>query len=72
MASCSATSGVMPTFKTVSIMPGIENFAPERTERISGLSGLPNSLSSSFSSADIAASNSAGSVAGEWPLFKNS
>jgi phosphoenolpyruvate synthase/pyruvate phosphate dikinase len=53
-------------------MPGIENFAPDHTERISGFNGLPNSLSSSFSSADIAASNSAGSVSGEWPLFKNS
>ena len=28
----SVTSGVIPTFKTVSIIPGIENLAPERTE----------------------------------------
>ena len=53
-------------------MPGIENLAPDRTERISGFNGLPNSLSSSFSSADMAASNSAGNDFGEWPLFKNS
>ena len=40
-ASDSVTSGVIPTFNTVSIIPGIENFAPERTEMISGFVGSP-------------------------------
>ena len=33
-----------PRFKTVSIMPGMENFAPERTETSSGLVTLPSFL----------------------------
>ena len=37
----SATSAVRPRLRTVSIMPGIENAAPERTETSSGRSGSP-------------------------------
>ena len=36
-----ATSFDMPTLRTVSIMPGIENFAPDRTETKSGFFGSP-------------------------------
>ena len=45
-------------------MPGIENFAPERTETKSGLSGLPNSFPRSFSRAEMAASSSCESSEG--------
>ena len=31
-----------PRFNTVSIMPGMENFEPERTETNNGFSGSPN------------------------------
>jgi len=31
----------MPRFKIVSIIPGMENFAPERTETRSGFFGSP-------------------------------
>ncbi len=32
----------MPMLSTVSIMPGIENLAPERTETSSGFAGSPS------------------------------
>ena len=35
--------------RTVSIIPGIENFAPERTDTNNGLVGSPNFLSKLFS-----------------------
>ncbi|CAB4978036.1 unannotated protein [freshwater metagenome] len=39
----------MPTFRTVSIIPGIENLAPLLTETSNGLSGLPNAFPVDFS-----------------------
>ena len=39
----------MPRFRIVSIMPGMESRAPERTEIKSGFFGPPNSLPSDFS-----------------------
>jgi hypothetical protein len=35
---------VRPTFNTVSIMPGMEALAPDRTETSSGRSGSPNPI----------------------------
>ena len=50
----------------VSIMPGIENFAPDRTETSSGLSFEPNFWPTTFSSfrrlASISVSISAGTL----------
>ena len=50
VARLSATAGVIPTFRTVSIMPGIENFAPDLTDTKSGFFGFPNSFPVIFSS----------------------
>ena len=36
-----AVSSLRPTLSTVSIIPGIENLAPERTETSSGLRASP-------------------------------
>src|SRR5574338_687846 len=43
-AKHSTVSSLRPMFKTVSIMPGIENFAPERQDTKSGLFASPNFL----------------------------
>ena len=48
-AMASATSGVIPTFKTVSIMPGIECLAPDRTETSRGLLASPKFFPTIFS-----------------------
>ena len=40
-----------PRFRTVSIIPGIENFAPDRTETSSGSLGSPSDLPMASSSA---------------------
>jgi hypothetical protein len=53
-ASASALSGVMPTLSTVSIMPGMEAAAPERTLTSSGSDRSPNRLCISRSTAAIA------------------
>jgi hypothetical protein len=45
-----------PRFKTVSIMPGIDKGAPERTEKSRGLVGSPKRTPSSASTCAIAAS----------------
>ncbi len=61
-------SSLRPRLRTVSIMPGIENLAPERTLTSSGLRGSPNFLSdcaSIFFSAVVACSHMPG---GKWPL----
>ena len=71
VASDFATSGVIPTFNTVSIMPGIENFAPERTDTNNGFSGSPNFFPSSFSRFPSALCISASSESGIVPFFKN-
>ena len=53
-----------PKFKTVSIMPGMENFAPERTDTRSGSFASPRArpifFSSDFTWRTISASNSLG------------
>ena len=58
-------SSVSPTLRIVSIMPGIENLAPDRTETSSGSSGWPNlrpaAASSSRSRSATSGSSSAGS-----------
>ncbi len=41
-ASASRVSSLSPTLSTVSIMPGIESAAPERTETSTGDGPLPN------------------------------
>lgn len=41
-ASECTVSSLRPTLSTVSIMPGMENFAPERTESSSGSSESPS------------------------------
>ena len=51
-----ATSGDIPTLRTVSIIPGIENFAPDRTETKSGLVGSPKDFPILFSKSMIALS----------------
>ena len=66
----SATSGVIPTFNTVSIMPGIENFAPDRTETNSGFDTPPNCLPKSFSSCTKAVEISAFNASVNIPSFK--
>ena len=57
-------ASVNPTLRTVSIIPGIENFAPERTETSNGSSGSPSFLPRASSSAArwsaISASNPSG------------
>ena len=49
--------------RTVSIIPGIENFAPDRTDTSSGSSGSPSmrpTLSSSARSARVTCTRSSG------------
>ena len=43
LASPSTISSLMPRLSRVSIIPGMETEAPERTETSKGLTGLPNS-----------------------------
>src|SRR5579859_6605082 len=43
------TSSFKPILRTVSIMPGMENLAPERQETSNGLAGSPKVLAVSFS-----------------------
>ncbi|CAB4690003.1 unannotated protein [freshwater metagenome] len=62
----------MPTLRTVSIIPGMENFAPERTETRSGFLGFPNSLSKLFSKAFNELSISPLSPFGTSPDARNS
>ena len=58
-ASRSTTGSVRPRLRIVSIIPGIETGAPERTETSSGRAGSPNPRSASPSSVESAASISA-------------
>ena len=62
LASASTLWSFRPRFRIVSIMPGMENFAPERTLTSSGLSPLPSfwpwRFSSWASAASICASTS--------------
>lgn len=56
--------------RTVSIMPGIENFAPERTETSSGSSAWPSFLPICFSRASRCALTSSRSALGSSPLSR--
>ena len=51
-----AVSSLRPMFKTVSIIPGMENFAPDRQDTSSGLVGSPNRLSRTCSTSRSAPS----------------
>ena len=51
-----SVSEFKPRLSTVSIIPGMENLAPERTETNKGFVGSPNFLPLSFSAFFIAAS----------------
>ncbi len=57
-------------FRTVSIMPGIENLAPERTETSSGSSDCPSFLPIVDSRAARWALTSSRSAAGAEPLSR--
>lgn len=56
--------------RTVSIMPGIENFAPERTDTSSGSSAWPSFLPIRASRASRCALTSARSSVGSSPLSR--
>jgi hypothetical protein len=60
----STDSRSSPTFKIVSIIPGIEIAAPERTETSSGSCRSPNRLPDFVSSASTCRSISSASPAG--------
>jgi len=66
---CTLTS-LSPTLSTVSIMPGIENFAPERTETSSGSSGSPSRLPIAFSTVAMCSVTSSASSAGALPVAR--
>ena len=54
LASDSTALSLRPRFRIVSIMPGMENLAPERTETSSGFSPAPSFCPCSFSSSSRA------------------
>jgi len=54
-----------PTLRTVSIMPGIEERAPDRTETKSGSFGSPKDVPMVSSTVAMAASTSASMVPGK-------
>lgn len=56
--------------RTVSIMPGMENFAPERTDTSSGSSAWPSFLPIFCSRASRCWETSARSAAGSVPLSR--
>ena len=60
---CSVSS-LRPRLRTVSIIPGIENLAPERTETSSGFVASPNPLPDRRSTSRIASSTSSQRPAG--------
>ncbi len=59
-----SVSSFKPRFSTVSIMPGIENFAPERTLTRSGSAALPKPLPVCVSTSLTASSTSSQSPSG--------
>ena len=65
-----ATSCDMPTLRTVSIMPGIENFAPDRTETRRGFFGSPKDFPIFVSRTMIALSICASSSSPSPPVRK--
>ena len=68
----STTSSFKPMFRTVFIMPGMENLAPERQETSSGFFGSPNFLPVAFSTFFIAATCCSHCPAGNFPVLRNS
>ena len=56
-----------PMFRTVSIIPGIENFAPDRTDTSSGSPGSPSVLPRAASSAARCSATSASNPSGTVP-----
>ena len=60
----STVSSFNPRLSTVSIMPGMEARAPERTETSSGFSGSPNRDPTTDSMWSMPASTSAASASG--------
>ena len=62
----------MPTFNTVSIIPGIESLAPERTETNNGLFTSPNFLPLTFSKLERASCIWLNKSFGTVPVDKNS
>ncbi len=66
-------SGLSPRFRTVSIMPGMETAAPERTETRRGLSPRPKVLPEARSSRSRAWSSSGRRASGTFsPAFAHS
>jgi len=65
LARPSTESSLSPRLRTVSIIPGIENLAPERTETSSGSDASPIPLPIDFSSRDRAPATSASSAFGQ-------
>ena len=63
-ASPSTDSSLRPRLRTVSIMPGMENLAPERTETSSGSAASPMALPMAVSSRERADATSASSSLG--------
>jgi hypothetical protein len=65
----STDSSFRPRLRTVSIIPGIENLAPERTLTSSGSFGSPIFLPMAFSSFDRCLAISASRLAGQPPYM---
>ena len=63
-ASPTTLESVNPTFSTVSIIPGMENFAPERTDTSSGSDGSPSRRPIRSSSAARCAATSSARLSG--------
>ncbi len=61
-------SSFSPRLRTVSIIPGMENFAPERTDTSSGSSGSPSVLPMAFSRVARCPSTSSHMPSGNPPL----
>ena len=69
-ASPCTDSSLSPMLRTVSIIPGIENFAPDRTDTSSGSSGSPSFLPRAASSAARCSATSASSPSGAAPCAR--
>ncbi len=69
LARPSTDSSLRPRLRTVSIMPGMENLAPERTETSSGSLASPIVLPMAFSSRERAPATSASSALGQPPAM---
>jgi hypothetical protein len=69
LARPSTERSLRPRFNTVSIIPGMENLAPERTDTKSGSSALPMALPMAFSRRVRAPATSASSPVGQPPAM---